>query len=106
MEKKAAIVEGPTTIEDLVKMKEVLDLGTETVEETPVDETPVDETPVDETPVDEGPKTFNITLQGPKNQSLDYGVNGVFAKLPCGVELTVSESVYNAVKAHIISERM
>ena len=96
MEKKAAIVEGPTTIEDLVKMKEVLDLGTETVEETPVDETPVDE----------GPKTFNITLQGPKNQSLDYGVNGVFAKLPCGVELTVSESVYNAVKAHIISERM
>ena len=52
-----------------------------------------------------GPRTFNITLAGPKNQSLDYGINGVYAKLPCGVEISVSESVYNAVKAHIISER-
>lgn len=67
---------------------------------------------VDETPVEiainlkeaSPPKTHTITLAG-SGQTLQYGINGQMASLPCGVEITVSESVYHAVKAHIISER-
>lgn len=47
------------------------------------------------------PETFTIVLVGPVNQMLDYGVNGVFSKLPCGVELVVNRQVYDAVKGHI-----
>ena len=70
------------------------------VVETPVEEAPVEEVPV----VAPAPKTsYKITLAG-KNQDLTYGINGRMASLPCGVEITVSEEVYNAVKAHIIAE--
>jgi len=47
-------------------------------------------------------ESYTITLKGSDNQSLEYGINGVHKKLPCGVELTVDKSVYEAVKSHII----
>ena len=63
----------------------------------------VQEVPVEEVPVVAPKTTHTITLAG-KNQDLTYGINGRMASLPCGVEITVSEEVYNAVKAHIIAE--
>lgn len=63
----------------------------------------VQEVPVEEVPVATPKTSYKITLAG-KNQDLTYGINGQMASLPCGVEVTVSEEVYNAVKAHIIAE--
>lgn len=53
----------------------------------------------------EKPKTFNITLEGARGQFLAGGVNGGMFKLPKGVEITVGEPIYNAVKAYIVQER-
>lgn len=53
----------------------------------------------------EKPKTFNITLEGARGQFLEGGVNGTMFKLPKGVEITVGEPIYNAVKAYIVQER-
>jgi hypothetical protein len=53
----------------------------------------------------EGPKVFKIVLEGNKGQFLEGGVNGKLFKLPKGIEITVGEPIYNAVKAYIAQER-
>ena len=53
----------------------------------------------------EYPKVFKITLDGARGQFLEGGVNGTMFKLPKGVEITVGEPIYNAVKAYIVQER-
>jgi len=51
------------------------------------------------------PKNHLVTLDGRKGQNLSGSINGVLFSLPCGIEIEVSEAMYQAVKAHIIHER-
>lgn len=55
----------------------------------------------------EAPKreTRTVVLQGRKGSLLHGAVNGAMFALPCGIEVEVTDSIYNAVSAYIIEER-
>jgi hypothetical protein len=48
------------------------------------------------------PATRTVVLMGAPGQFLKGALNGVEFAVPCGVEVTVSDSIYGAVEAHII----
>lgn len=50
----------------------------------------------------DAPAVRTVKLSGGRGSSLDVSINGVPAKLPCGVEFEVSEELYDIIKPYTV----